>query len=118
MKLKIGMYARLDGKIGKIVEVCKCEQCELRGYYEPVIEYTHKERDYVSVYWKDNLKASYNIIDLIEVGDYVNGSEVTSIEENGWLGFGNNDWYIPNSRGIKSIVTKEQFESMSYKVGE
>lgn len=61
------------------------------------------------------LKASHNIIDLIEVGDYVNGYEVTSKDQ--FLGFGNHDWYMINDE-IKSIVTKEQFESMSYKVGD
>ena len=115
MKLEVGMYARIDGKIGKVIDICTCEQCEARGYYEPIIEYAHGERDYVSVYWKNNLKASHNIIDLIEVGDYVNGYEVTSKDQ--FLGFGNHDWYMLDNE-IKSIVTKEQFESMSYKVGE
>lgn len=59
------------------------------------------------------VNCSHNIIDLIEVGDYVNGSEVTSKDQ--FLGFGNHDWYILDNE-IKSIVTKEQFESMSYEV--
>lgn len=70
----------------------------------------------------DNIvKASFDIIDLIEVGDYVNGSKVIDIVEN--------DVYVSNfykeqcieqvsKKKIKSIVTKEQFESMSYRIGE
>lgn len=129
MKLEVGMYARLFGKIGKIVKLCDCEQCEARGYYEPIIEYAHNERDYVNGYWKDNLKASHNIIDLIEVGDvivdkdghkypinyefetYYNneyGSCEITIDDNITLFF---------KDGL-SIVTKEQFESISYKIGE
>ena len=62
MELEVGMYARYDGKIGKITHICKCEQCEARGYYEPIIEYIHGDDEYVSCYFKNNLKASYNII--------------------------------------------------------
>jgi len=60
-------------------------------------------------------KSSPNIIDLIEIGDYVNGYEVTSKDQ--FLGFGNHDWYMTNDE-IKTIVTKEQMEQMSYKVGD
>ena len=67
----------------------------------------------------DILKASYNIIDLIEVEDYVNGSKVIDIVEN--------DVYVSNfyeeqcigqvsKKNIKSIVTKEQFDSIKYEV--
>lgn len=124
-KLEVGMYARFDGKIGKVFKICKCEQCEARGYYEPIIEYAHDERDYVSVYWKDNLKASDNIIDLIEVGDYVNGSKVIEVdfdvEEEKYIRIDKAQdglKTILRNNDIKSIVTKEQFESISYKVGE
>ena len=78
------------------------------------------------------IKASYNIIDLISVGDYVNGSKVVKTHckleyidddsdtgvnevddglelENGWIYF---------EHEIETIVTKEQFEQVAYKVGE
>lgn len=73
------------------------------------------------------IKHSKNIIDLIEVGDYVNGYKVIDIMEdletgeihlempmdytNTELG----DCTIYNN-DIKTIVTKEQFENISYKV--
>ena len=113
MKLEVGMYARYNGKIGKITHICKCEQCEARGYYEPVIEYIHGKDEYVSCYFKNNLKASHNIIDLIEVGDYVNGFPVIH-KENDILKCGLLVQFKENE--IKSILTKEMFESMSYKV--
>lgn len=57
-------------------------------------------------------------IDLIEVGDYVNGNKVLEKEDYLlWL-FDNDkhDTLYFNDGDIKSIVTKEQFESMEYKV--
>lgn len=75
---------------------------------------------------KDNLerivKASYNIIDILEVGDYVNGSPICSFKTDEkyriWIYTDSNYkcGYLENE--IKSIVTKEQFEQMAYKVGE
>lgn len=134
MKLEVGMYARIDGKIGKVVQICRCEQCKARGYYEPTIEYAHGEKDYVSIYWRDNLKASHNMIDLIEVGDYVNGMQVIAKDSDNRL-------YVPEDLGepyyrefsngcfdytlldmehfkIKSIVTKEQFSEIEYRLGD
>ena len=73
---------------------------------------------------EDIVKHSKNIIKLIEEGDYVNGMLVTEIGKmhkvinicfyNGL--YANNLTLVEND--IKSIVTKEQFQSMEYKVGE
>ena len=68
-------------------------------------------------------KASHNIIDLIEVGDYVNGEKVGYIDDcDGAM----KEYYydyedVEKDCGhyfeeIKSIVTKEMFESMKYEV--
>ena len=74
------------------------------------------------------LKHSKNIIDLIEEGDYVNGSEVITVygydeDGNDKDGLGicevDDDYayysYLENIE-IKSIVTKEQFNSVKYEV--
>ena len=68
----------------------------------------------------DIIKSSPNIIDLIEVGDYVNGYRITTIGSNGIYAEDENGYLIKmfTKEDIKSIVTKEQFESMEYKVGE
>lgn len=81
-------------------------------------------------------KASHNIIDLIEVGDYVNGYKVVKIDD---LNCYDNrigskyieiDFNVENdyehwcedtvlqNPNIKSIVTKEQFSSMEYRLGD
>ena len=84
------------------------------------------------------VKASHNMIDLIEVGDYLNGFKVSKIERydtNTIIKIGNSTFnvlegeeiYTPsydNNNGyeklekLKSIVTKEQMESMKYSLGE
>ena len=66
------------------------------------------------------VKTSPNIIDLIEIGDYVNGAIVTKVVNDIECNYIEID-YSYNERGIrnkdiKSIVTKEQFESMEYKI--
>ena len=77
---------------------------------------------------KENIiKSSPNIIDLIEVGDYVNGLKITYIDEpdeynsQRLLYFEYPIDYVIKTfcnEDIKSIVTKECFKSMEYKVKE
>lgn len=59
------------------------------------------------------VNCSYDITDLIEVGDYVNGFPVIH-KENDILKCGLLVRFKENE--IKSIVTKEQFSSMEYKI--
>lgn len=74
-------------------------------------------------------KVKENIIDLIEVGDYVNGSKVEFSGTITWdkdkkpiakavkIKQGNYDVFL-NENMIKSVVTKEQFSQMEYRIGE
>lgn len=121
MKLEVGMYARFDYhrvtvpiQIGKITKV----------YYEEPENSYHYLTDTGLVIGEDNLvkEPSFNIIDLIEVGDYVNGKLVEDVFEKTTYADksiklkGSGDyWYDIH---IKSILTKESFASMEYKVGE
>ena len=62
------------------------------------------------------IKSSPNIIDLIEIGDYVNGERVINIiKKHGYLEVSDEEIII-NKKDIKSIVTKEQFSQMEYKL--
>lgn len=116
MELREGMYVRT--KEGKIFDCYVSEQMGKPIYY-PKSSKTNGYIDYEEVY-----KKSKCIIDLIEVGDYVNGEKVTSAEPvdkndtDRYLGFGDYDYYIHTSEDIKDVVTKEQFESMKYIVEE
>ena len=65
-----------------------------------------------------NIKHSKNIIDLIEVGDYVNGRYVKEIKQ-----YKDGKYILAligiiGEQDIKTIVTHEQFESIEYKVEE
>ena len=80
----------------------------------------------------DILKASYNIIDLIEVGDYVNGYKIEEVNNNlnehkgicncldTYLWCVNEldkfEEIVIFENDIKSIVTKEQFDAIKYEV--
>ena len=113
MKLEVGMYVRT--KKGYICKLLKLnEPFEDDGYLD------HNDIGSPSIQEKNVIKASHNIIDLIEVGDYVNGKEITEISDNE-LFFEADDMAMEISfkeEEIKSIVTKEQFESEEYIVNE
>lgn len=94
-------------KDGKIFDCYVSEQMGKPIYYPK----RSKTNGYID--WNEVYKVSPNIIDIVQVGDYVNGYEVTSKDQ--FLGFGNHDWYMTNDE-IKSIVTHEQFSAMEYKV--
>lgn len=74
------------------------------------------------------IKSSPNIIDLIEVGDVLSFQDksicrVLEITDNGYYllkDFGGEQYYERKEwiEDFTSIVTKEQFESMEYKIGE
>ena len=68
---------------------------------------------------EDIIKASYNIIDILEVGDFLDNHCIIKIEND--TCYLNDGWFI-NADDIEnlitSICTKEQFEQMSYKLEE
>lgn len=69
------------------------------------------------------LKHSPNLIDLIEVGDYVNGKKVERINDYGDFkradfNLDYDDCDAVYNSDIKTIVTHQQFNSVMYKLGE
>ena len=124
--MKIGDYVRTEKGILKIRDDKPFKDDKNKLNYLTYGNYT-------CVLKENIIKSSPNIIDLIEVGDYVNDMLVTNIwtdKETGNIEFefNNHESYLyPKSWNyesrvtkykIKSIVTKEQFERMEYKVGE
>lgn len=119
MELKEGMYVRYKYEnivfIGKTMFISEV-MCGLDETLQIDIDNCIEE-----ILKKDILKASNNIIDLIEVGDYVNEFYVEDVKETFVnVATGSNYFQSPTiyEEDIKLIVTKEQFESMSYKVKE
>lgn len=124
MKLEVGMYVRTKKGIARITELNA----------DGNIGYTNNKDIYFGAYrpvgkidfvlYDDGtvLKASHNIIDLIEVGDYVNGVFVESIyskekDKMFFYTFEEEIMIEVTKENVNNIVTKEQFESMSYRIG-
>lgn len=118
MKLEVGMYVKTkNGYICKIINI--------NDYREPNMKYgieANYLRDIMFIGDNDIAKASYNIIDILEVGDYVNSEKIDyiSISKDGKKRplIRDNIYLFDKYKSINSIVTKEQFKQMAYKVGE
>ena len=71
--------------------------------------------------WEIILKAladpRYFIIDILEVGDYINGYRVSS-KGYDYVRLVQCDYPVENGTTIKSVVTKEQFKNMEHRIGE
>ena len=118
MELRVNDYVRTeDGKIFKWNKLCTTDKKD----YE---EHTRK-----ILFDENKIKSSPNIIDLIEVGDYVNGYKVLEIEKDYLFDYTEeiNVLIVQNgevyevakkiySDGIKSIVTKEMYSRVEYRV--
>lgn len=119
MKLEVGMYVRTkDGYISQY------------KYYDTTNAYMEKllciplsNGTFANI--EDIVKARYNIIDILEVEDYVNGKRIIKVIPEDICG----DEILDNQHifsidgeifenEIKSIVTKEQFKEMSYEIVE
>ena len=121
-KLEPNMYIRTKwGYICKIINI--------NDFREPNMKYgveANYLKDVMFIGDDDIIKASYNIIDILEKGDYVNGNKVDFTNNNNKLsyedkciGFYDGDGDITLfENGIKSVITHEQMEQMAYKVGE
>ena len=128
MELKEGMYVRTEkGYIAKILGVdylLDDNGCELNNieavYFDKMVDEIGKDiyAGCVSQVFKE-CRVRDNLIDLIEVGDYVNGYKVTYIDNDSKtlrvdaFNWGTN---IIENEDIKSVVTKEQFNSVKYEV--
>ena len=109
MKLEVGMYIRTN--YGKIDKILKLNESYVKGVSQKDEFYAYDIEKIV--------KASYNIIDILEEGDYVNGCKVHRIANCITIILDNEEnisWVNPSN--IKSIVTKEQFSRMEYRLGD
>lgn len=115
MEIKVGMYVKYTRGI-------------INGYVPPrIAKITDcSDKDLIKIdngqviLRNDILKASKNIIDLIQVGDYVNGCKVIQqYAPEGiyclWIKL-DDGTHIDKYEDIKSIITKEQIESIKYEV--
>ena len=116
-EIKVGEYVKdKDGVIGKVKKIAFDD--------ESLEEYCYFEKKWMGAYKKDIVKHRPNIIDLIEVGNYVNGYKVSDKEGTLLItnvkGIDRSGYHIPISQygdGIETILTKEQYQANCYKVG-
>ena len=112
--LSVGMYVRTDnGIIGKIYEKIG-----------DMFTYKDSNRDYITYGSLHNeiTKASYNIIDILEVGDIISFYEdIDNYKKQYVIGIPDlitldniKDKITNDGIRLVSILTKEQFEQMAY----
>ena len=117
MKLEVGQFARLkSGYICKIINI--------NDFREPNMKYgveANYLKDVMFIGDDDVVKTSYNIIDLIEKNDYINGLLVNEIVDGKPIHEDYNDPFYSfgwENDDIKTVITHEQMEQMAYKVGD
>lgn len=58
-----------NGEKGKIVDICKCEHCEERGFYEP----TWEDED-GDLLWITDYEAAHGFWNFYKIGEYTFGN--------------------------------------------
>ena len=126
MKLETGKWCRTKkGTIFKIIggnvdmweidiDYSYLSKCENEDYNSYAYNKNNSLFEYLVV------KASYNIIDILEKGDYVNGHRIEEIDFDDEEIFTDSEYYcgVVEFCNIKSVITHEQMEQMAYKVGD
>ena len=128
MELKVGMYVRTKWGIAKIREVEIVEEILGREIQPITVYYVDRclqPIDETKCFKEDIIgEPSFDIMDIIQRGDYINGRLVHSVGYNfqdDWvikMSDSNYEDFIYALKDGDVVVTKEQFESMQYEVGE
>lgn len=114
MEIQVGEYVRTkQGYIAKLLEIDR--ELKLLIFEKPIWKEKYNPKKTISfINFNSRVKShSFNIIDLIEIGDYVNGEYVTDTWNGNRIETHRSNFHEDN---IKSIVTKEAFESIKYEV--
>lgn len=115
MKLEVGQFVRTkDGIIAKV----DCID-DTTIFFDKDLYKTYS--DSIDFLERDNLerivKASYNIIDILEEEDYANGNTVFALIDDQIPKLVATESGCLCNEEIKSVITHEQIEQMTYKVG-
>lgn len=120
----IGDYVRTPKGIGRINQMYS-DRKDSYIYLDCGITIDYITKDFTEEEINKMYPSSPQIIDLIEVGDYVNGKKVQCFRKENCdydIGFQYDDdwgqWYGIDFDDIKTIVTHEQMEAMQYRVEE
>lgn len=134
MKLEVGMYLRYPGLDGDYPIIQKITKLETPGrcggkykVFTDKMDEWFIDSDYIEMSIKNGEvpQPSLYISDLAQEGDYVNGMKVNNIAIEDGLIYLHMDadeclheTTMLTGDNIESIVTKEQFEEIKYRVGE
>lgn len=66
----------VDGRVGYIKSICRCEKCRERGFYEPTVHFTDGEEDCITKYEAENGFKGYK-----RIGRWENASEVQKAQK-------------------------------------
>lgn len=66
----------VDGRVGYIKSICRCEKCRERGFYEPIVHFTDGEEDCITKYEAENSFKGYK-----RIGRWENASEVQKAQK-------------------------------------
>ena len=123
MKINVGDYIRTKTGIHKIFEIKEnatvwkylCDKKPTGEWYGSYEYITTRDENII----KSAEGTPRGLLDLIEVGDYVNGHEVLEkYHDELRLNTENDILCFIKENDIKTIVTKEQFEAMQYVIKE
>lgn len=116
MELEVGDYIRTIDGIKRIVKINDGDRKTIFGQYRLDKPY----KGSYSIAEKNILEHNKDIKKLIKEGDYVNGCKIQQLfedEEGEWIE-AKDQFYKMSDLVVWRIVTKEQFASVEYKVGE
>ena len=121
MKLEVGIYVRTKKGIAKITTL---DDLDNVAWTDNKDIYFGIKMDDFKWYVDDDgtvlSEPSFNMINLIKIGDYVNGSQVCQIKKDEhnrtWIYVDSNYKYGYLEEDIVDVVTKEQFDAMKYEV--
>lgn len=121
MEINVGEYVRdKNGRVGKVFDITNEPSVDVGIGIIPEVNAVWIDKDKINYLYQEEItKHSKDIIDLIEVGDYVNGRLVVSImydAEDRILGIETLGCLLFENDEIRAILTKQQFEANAYTI--
>lgn len=90
----------MDVRVGYIKDICRCEKCAERGFYEPTVHFTDGEEDAITKYEAENGFKGYK-----RIGRWLNADEAQEAQKPKEIEFLPESWMdTPEKRKINELV--------------
>lgn len=90
----------VDGRVGYIKSICRCEKCRERGFYEPTVHFTDGEEDCITKYEAENGFKGYK-----RIGRWESAEETKSVQKPKGIEFLPESWMdTPEKRKINELI--------------